>query len=133
MKAEKLIFVYNADDGVLNSIMDAAHKLFAPSTYQCALCVITHGALTMRSEWKEYMSNLPYETRFYYRDSFRKDWPTVNADMPAIFFQTKEGKLSLLVPKEDLESISSVAQLAAILGRRMAQNKQEMRDEIKGA
>lgn len=50
MAKKQLIFVYNADGGTFNAIMDSAHKLFAPSTYQCSLCAITHGMLTMRHE-----------------------------------------------------------------------------------
>lgn len=123
MDKEKLVFVYNADGGVLNSIMDAAHKLFAPSTYQCALCAITHGTVSIRSEWKDYMRSLPYETRFYHRDGFRSDWPFIRDELPAIFFQIRSGELKLLVSKSEFENVRSVAQLAAFLGRKIAELK----------
>jgi len=29
----ELLFVYNADSGLFNSVADAAHKILAPSTY----------------------------------------------------------------------------------------------------
>lgn len=123
MEKEKLVFVYNADGGALNFIMDSAHKLFAPSTYQCALCAITHGTIGMRSEWKDYMRGLPYETRFYHRDGFRKDWPSIADTLPAIFFQASETEMKVLMPRTELEGVSSVAQLTAMLGRRIAELK----------
>lgn len=123
MEKETLVFVYNADGGVLNSIMDSAHKLFAPSTYQCALCAVTHGVVAMRSEWQDYMRGLPYETRFYHRDGFRKDWPGLGEALPAIFFQVRANDLKILIVRSELVSITSVAQLTALLGRRIAELK----------
>lgn len=123
MEKEKLIFVYNADGGMLNAIMDSAHKLFAPTTYQCALCAVTHGLVGMRTEWKEYMRTFPYETRFYYRDGFAKDWPGMGDALPAIFFLAPARDLKILIAKSELESVGSVAQLASLLGRRILELK----------
>jgi hypothetical protein len=39
----KLLFVYNADSGLFNSIAEAAHKIVSPQTYRCDLCRITYG------------------------------------------------------------------------------------------
>lgn len=121
MAKKQLIFVYNADGGTLNAIMDSAHKLFAPSTYQCSLCAITHGMLTMHHEWKDYMRNLPYETRFYHRDGFRQEWPNQQAKLPAIFMLDVDGSLRTVVSAEDLDQQVSIAQLTAMLGRKLAE------------
>jgi hypothetical protein len=123
MAKKQLIFVYNADGGTFNAIMDSAHKLFAPSTYQCSLCAITHGMLTMRHEWKDYMRNLPYETRFYHRDGFRQEWPNQLAKLPAIFMQEEDGSLTTVISAEELNQQSSIAQLTAMLGRKIAERK----------
>jgi hypothetical protein len=130
MEKEKLVFVYNADGGLLNSVMDSAHKLFAPSTYQCALCAVTHGMVSMRGEWKDYMRSLPFETRFYHRDGFRTDWPGIADPLPAIFFQATAYDMKLLVARSELESVSSVAQLTALLGRRIAELKTANRRSV---
>jgi hypothetical protein len=116
----KLIFVYNADGGTLNAIMDSAHKLFAPTTYQCSLCAITHGMLIMRKDWKDYMGKLPYETRFYHRDGFRQEWPTQHAPLPAIFMLEEDGSLRTIVEAHELDEQKSIAQLTALLGRKLA-------------
>jgi hypothetical protein len=120
MAKKQLIFVYNADGGVLNAIMDSAHKLFAPSTYSCSLCALTHGMLTMRREWKDYMGKLPYETRFYHRDGFVQEWPGQKITLPAILMLEDDGDLRVLVSSEELDQQSSLAQLTAVLGRKIA-------------
>ncbi len=40
-----LIFVYNADSGLLNAINDGILKIVSPSTYQCSLCSLTFGVV----------------------------------------------------------------------------------------
>ncbi len=102
MTKKQLIFVYNADGGTFNAIMDSVHKLFAPSTYQCSLCAITDGMLTIR------------------RDGFRQEWPDQNAKLPAIFLQEEDGSLRTVIGAEELDQQSSIAQLTAILGRKIA-------------
>lgn len=123
MEQDRLVFVYNADGGLLNAVMDSAHKLFAPSTYQCSLCAVTYGLVSMRTAWKDYMRGLPYETRFYHRDGFRKAWPTVDAALPAIFFQPIAGEMKILISRDELDEVKSVAHLTALLGGRIAEFK----------
>ncbi len=54
----RLIFVYNADSGLLNAVKDAIHKAISPSTYPCRLCGLTFGAVRMKSAWKEFIDGL---------------------------------------------------------------------------
>jgi hypothetical protein len=120
MSKKQLIFVYNADGGTFNAIMDSAHKLFAPTTYQCSLCAITHGMFAIHKEWKDYMGNLPYETRFYHRDGFRQEWPGYNISLPSILMLEEDGSLRVVVGSDELDKQSSIAQLTAVLGRNLA-------------
>ena len=32
---DKIIFVYNADSGLVNGLIDWAHKIVSPETYSC--------------------------------------------------------------------------------------------------
>ena len=54
----KLIFIYNADSGIINSIKDFFHKTLRPETYECNLCAVSYGNLAMKSEWKNYINSL---------------------------------------------------------------------------
>jgi len=51
----KLIFVYNADSGLLNAMKDWAHKIVSPETYPCSLCALTYDNLGMRRPWREFI------------------------------------------------------------------------------
>ena len=70
---KKLIFIYNADSGLKNLIVDIAHKVFSPSTYDCKLCDITFGAFTENKDWKNFRQNLESENielEFLHKDEF---------------------------------------------------------------
>lgn len=70
----KLIFVYNADSGKINALLDIAHKVIRPETYQCSLCAITHGALSEKKAWTEFRKNTKLELEFLHKDEFEKKY-----------------------------------------------------------
>jgi hypothetical protein len=39
---QELLFVYNADAGLVTGLLDTLHKVLSPSTYSCSLCAITY-------------------------------------------------------------------------------------------
>ena len=39
----KLIFVYNADSGLVNTLMNIGYKAISPQTYESKLCDLTFG------------------------------------------------------------------------------------------
>jgi hypothetical protein len=80
----KLLFVYNADSGLFNSMADAAHKIFSPRTYQCDLCRITYGWLQERAEWRVFIDRLGVDCEFLHRDQFRATYPHLDVPLPAI-------------------------------------------------
>ena len=55
---QKLIFIYNADSGLRNMIVDSAHKILSPDTYTCSLCDIAFGAFTENSVWKKFRKEI---------------------------------------------------------------------------
>jgi hypothetical protein len=80
-----LIFVYNADSGVFNTLTDAAHKIFSPQTYRCNLCALTHSALGMRKEWKRFLDGLGGPLEFLHADEFKSRYGVAGVPLPAIF------------------------------------------------
>jgi uncharacterized membrane protein YdjX (TVP38/TMEM64 family) len=110
-----LVMVYNAEEGTMNAIMDSAHKLFSPGTYQCSLCAITHGMTSMRNDWKIYLDTMPVETQFYHRTDFQEKWPSQRTPLPAIFELQADGSLQTLLSAEELRQPSNVGELIALL------------------
>lgn len=115
--AVTLVFVYNAEAGVLNGIMDSAHKFFSPATYACDLCAITHGLTRMKPEWRAWLQQSGLDVQFYHRSDFRRDWPAADIALPAILIRESD-RLRPIISASDLAQISDVGQLVALLEAR---------------
>ena len=103
MTKKQLVFVYNADSGMFNTLTDIAHKVFSPQTYECNLCAISHSYLSERSEWKEFINGLGEigaECEFLHRDEFLKKYSSEEKNFPVIFkLQGDELKVGLSAEK----------------------------------
>lgn len=72
---DALIFVYNAEAGLLNGLMDSVHKTVSPATYDCALCAVTHGFFTMDQRWRQWLKAQAWEAVFHHRSDFIAAYP----------------------------------------------------------
>lgn len=115
---KNLLFVYNADSGIFNTVTDIAHKIFSPQSYECNLCAITYGNFTMRTEWKEFLEMLDAELEFLHRDEFMKKYRLSAVVLPAVFLKSGD-ELSLWISADDLNSCSSVADLKSLITDKM--------------
>jgi len=85
-KNSGLVFVYNADRGLFNMMADISHKVLSPSTYPCNLCGLTHGAFSMRKEWRDFLAKIKPPLTFLHRDEFRKEFK-LEDELPAIYIK----------------------------------------------
>ncbi|MCB2410485.1 hypothetical protein [Hymenobacter lucidus] len=98
----QLVFVYNANAGRLNALLDLAHKTLAPATYPCSLCAITYG-VRMRPEWKSFVESLPVGAEFLHRDEFGAVYPWLaQTPLPAVFLKDDFGELNPLITAQEL-------------------------------
>lgn len=119
--SRKLIIVYNANAGLLAGAMDSIHKLFAPATYPCKLCALTYGLVSMRGEWRRFLSGLGMETVFHHHPDFRAAFPQA-ADWPLPLIAVEAGgQLTQLVSAADLNAILDLPGLIAVVQTRLAQ------------
>jgi hypothetical protein len=79
-----LVFVYNAESGLFNTLTDVAHKMFAPQTYACNLCALTHSTFGMRREWREFLESLDARLEFLHADELRSRYGLTNLALPSI-------------------------------------------------
>lgn len=114
MQKPKLIFVYNAEAGLMNGMMDSLHKTISPDTYDCALCAITHGFFTMDKAWRAYLKSLPVGAAFFHRKDFAEAYPAAHFALPAILLD-RGGDLSELVASQQMKSLADVNALSAAL------------------
>ena len=81
----EILFAYNADSGLFNTMADIGHKIFSPETYECALCALTHGYFKERTQWREFVEGLDCECQFLHRDEFVRRFPDISTALPAVF------------------------------------------------
>lgn len=113
----KLIFVYNADGGMLATLKDAIHKTVSPSTYGCNLCRITYPGASMREEWQAFIQSLPYEVVFSHRDEFREKYPDAkNVQLPAVF-TTHSDRPELLISHIEINKAKKIENLIETVQR----------------
>ena len=110
----QLIFVYNADSGLFNTVTDIAHKIFSPQTYSCGLCALTHSYFSMRDEWKSFIESLGVDCQFVHRDEYIKEYDGPEFTWPAILIN-QAGQLSVCLEAEDINSCNDLDELKAII------------------
>ncbi len=109
-----LLFVYNADSGLFNTLADIGHKLLSPQTYACDLCALTHGYFREKAQWREIIEALDLECEFLHRDQFRQRYPDDPTPLPAIFLKTG-GSIRPCVGTQQLRDCKDLEQLQRLI------------------
>ena len=125
---DKLIFVYNANSDLYSAVTGFAHKILSPSTYQCNLCALTYGSISMKQEWKYFIESLPIETVFLYKDEFEKQYK-IQAALPAIFVAV-DGVIKEIITRTEIESCSSLQDLKSAVIEKIKEHVQHHHSDI---
>ena len=118
---KSLIFIYNANSGLRNGVMDIAHKLISPSSYECSLCNLTHGIFKEQKLWKSFREGSDIEMEFLHKDEFERQYASkfgYKFTFPVILSAGKNG-LQLLVATEELNGLVKLEELIALLQNRL--------------
>lgn len=107
---EELLFVYNANSGTINAIMDAAHKVISPSTYNCDLCALTYDFFTENKEWKKFRENQEMNMRFLHKDEFESEFPNKKYNYPTIL-KRKGSIFAECISANELKTIADTSEL----------------------
>lgn len=119
---QKLIFIYNADSGLRNMIVDSAHKILSPDTYACSLCDITYGAFTENSVWKKFRKEMNLEMQFLHKDEFSKAYASKfghKFTFPIVLAESNSG-LEVFIKTEELNGIENPEALIALIQQRIS-------------
>lgn len=117
----KLVQVYNADGDKVSILLSALHKVVSPSTYECSLCSLTHGALTMKSRWRDFLKTIDAEPVEYHRDEFTRAFPGYTVQFPALLVQFEDERPAVLVTAIALNAIKDIDDLIDLVRLRLAQ------------
>lgn len=122
--SQKLVFIYNADSGLVNSLLDGAHKIVSPATYACSLCRLTHGAVSEKKLWTQFREELKSagkNLQFLHKDEFRKVYKSKfghKFTFPILLVEGENG-LEILVHTKELNTLDSTEELIALVRERM--------------
>ncbi|MBU0680749.1 MAG: GTPase [Proteobacteria bacterium] len=104
----ELIFVYNADSGFMNTMLDIGHKIVNPETYSCNLCKMTFDTFSENKKWKEFRENSAFKMEFLHRDEFEKkykmsfEYPVVLKKSDPITIAITPNKLAVFKSLDEL-------------------------------
>ena len=116
-ESKKILMVYNADSGLLNSIKDGIEKITSPTTYQCRLCGLTYGFATMKDVWRRFLEDLPLPVEFLHRDEFHEQYGD-KYGLPAIFI-LEEGTLESLISSEEMNTLETLNELMKMVTEKL--------------
>jgi hypothetical protein len=113
----KLIFVYNADSGLFNTVSDIAHKILSPQTYSCNLCALTHGHFKIKKDWVDFLKEIDAELEFLHRDEFVEKYNQRDPELPAIFIE-ENGELSVWIDQFEINQVETLNDLKSAIMKR---------------
>ncbi|AWH75627.1 GTPase [Dokdonia sp. Dokd-P16] len=109
----KLLFVYNANSGKLNALMDSAHKWIRPETYECDLCSLTFGVFKEKEEWLRFRESVKTPLEFLHKDEFLKAYKSKwlpKYEFPVVLAVTEAG-LEVVISADAFTGIASSQEL----------------------
>lgn len=119
----QLVFVYNADSGLFNTVADIAHKILSPETYACQLCALTHDHFAVRKDWVEFLKSLDADCEFLHRDELADRYGLRDVELPAIL-RHEAGGLQVWIDAATLRATASLDALKTLLTERLSSYKQ---------
>lgn len=117
-----IIFVYNADSGLVNLLKDWAHKITSPKTYQCNLCALTFNNLGMRSRWRGFVRGLGIPAEFLHRDELDEKYSIRDVALPAVFMHNN-GSPKLWLTADEMNACGSLQDLQTLVQNKMTQEE----------
>lgn len=119
MPGAPLIFVYNADSGVLNGLKDLWIKTVTPEQYACQLCAVTYGPTGMKREWRDFIRGLGCPVRFLHRDEVQREFGATGLELPAAY-ELRGGHLTPLIRASELRACATLDDLLALMQSTLA-------------
>jgi len=116
----RLIFIYNANSGLRNALLDAAHKALSPTTYQCNLCDLTFGVFKERKAWRKFREEKKWGMEFLYKDEFNKQYASKfghKYEFPIVLIAIND-QLQVFVSATELNELENMEALIDLINKR---------------
>ncbi len=109
-----LIFVYNADSGLIAMLGDITHRLVSPQTYPCKLCALTYSVNGMSRDWKNFIGSLNRRVTFLHRDDLQRLYGITAVPLPAVF-KVNDSQPQLWIKAEHLNRCQTLDDLKELI------------------
>ena len=122
---DRLVFVFDANSGKWNALVDSAKK--ALGLRGCSLCAVTHGLLGEKEGWKECKEGFGVPIDYVHKDEMHHDLKKVaEGNLPCVI-SVVDGEPIMLIPPDVLEQCKgSVSELKKKIQRHCAINDLEL-------
>ncbi|CAN5851461.1 hypothetical protein BH24ACT6_BH24ACT6_04930 [soil metagenome] len=112
----RLVFVYNADSGLLNAAKDIWHRVTSPLTYPCALCKLTYGTTRMDRRWRQFVESLDVPVEFLHRDELasRTDIDAAGVELP-VGLLVWDGSTQAVVTAAEMRNAATLDDLISLV------------------
>jgi hypothetical protein len=118
--SKTILFVYNLDSGVLQSLHDySGSKSAASHAGACPLTKITHSPLGIKKEWKRFLKDLKIPSRSLDRDEFIGEFGQRQITFPVVLLN-EGAALSLILSTEEIGLFNDLSDLISIIEKRIA-------------
>ncbi len=125
---------------MVSSLLDSAHKIISPATYDCRLCELTYGVFKENEEWirfRESVSqNYPYlQLEFLHKDEFAKKYWSKwlpKYDFPIILSANQQdmyndglgsnGGLDVFINATEVKAMESLEELIELIEKRLKES-----------
>jgi hypothetical protein len=115
-----ILFVCNADSGLIAGLKDYLQRVVSPEASRCTLCRLTCGAAGMKEKWRRFVDTLPLRAEFLHRDHMAMRYPQAATTYPAVFLR-RGSHLSLLLSAGEIDACRGLDDLMALVGKKLAQ------------
>ena len=112
--SNEIVFVYNADSGIVNSIIDYGHKVVRPDSYACSLCALTYGNLGKKKQWKTLIDSLDAIVSFVHRNEFKTRYESLPLEFPSVYLIDNEN-VNILVSRNEIDNCSNLQDLISLV------------------
>ncbi|MBI5714914.1 MAG: hypothetical protein HZC38_16060 [Chloroflexi bacterium] len=109
-----LLFVYNANSGLIAMLSDITHRLVSPQTYPCQLCALTYALNGMSHDWKVFIASLDRRVTFLHRDELQKLYGIADVPLPAVF-KVNDSQLQLWIKAEHINRCQTLDDLKQLI------------------
>ena len=114
----KIIFIYNANSGLINAVKDYFHKKRSPETYECNLCMQTFSGVSMNKSWKSYINDLDIPTEFLHRDEFEKKYDVKDAKYPSAYLRNGS-IMKVFITVDEMNKVKSLDEMKDLVSKKL--------------